>query len=130
MTIGILDTNQTLVIEATIPTVQSPILVVRWLSEHYYNSRPINDGSTMVEDTNLPPVTKATIFVVWALGAFVEATILTIHPPVGHYSAVRWVARPIRRCLLKPLFQRFGHKTSTTSSSIGRATGVGCLLKI
>ena len=84
----------------------------------------------MVEDTNLPMVTKATILVVWAPATFVEATILTIHPPVGHYSAVRWVARPIRRHSLEPLFRRFGHQTSTTGSFIGRATGVGSLLKM
>ena len=84
----------------------------------------------MVEDTNLPVVTKATILVVQALAAFVEATILTIHPLVGHYSIVRWVARPIQRCSSEPLSRRFGHWTSTTSNSIGRATGVGNLLKI
>ena len=44
----------------------------------------------MVEETNLPVVTKATILVVQALTAFVEATILTIHALVGHYLAVRW----------------------------------------
>ena len=31
MTVRLLDTNQTAVVEATIPTVRSPILVVRWL---------------------------------------------------------------------------------------------------
>ena len=40
-----------------------------------------DDGSTIVGDTNLLAVTKATILVVWAPVAFVEATILTIHPP-------------------------------------------------
>ena len=42
----------------------------------------------MVRDTNLSVVTKAIILVVWAVAAFVKATILTIHPPVGHYSVV------------------------------------------
>ena len=84
----------------------------------------------MVGDTNLPVVTKTTILVVWAPAAFVEATILTIHPPVGHYLAVWWAARPIQRRSSEPLFRQFGHWTSTTSNSIGRVTGVGSLLKI
>ena len=84
----------------------------------------------MVEDPNLPVFTKATILVVQALTAFVEATILTIHPPMGHYSAVRWAVRPIRWRSSEPLFRLFGHRTSTTSGSIGRATSVGSSLKI
>ena len=71
---------------------------------HYYNIWPTGDGNTMVEDTNLLVVTKATILVVWASAAFVEATILTIYPLVSHYSAIRWAARPIQWCLLEPLF--------------------------
>ncbi|KAL4631999.1 hypothetical protein ACB092_04G020500 [Castanea dentata] len=58
---------------------------------------------------------------------YLKATILTIHLLVGHYSTVQWAARPIRRCLPKPLFWRFGHQTSTTSGSIGRATDIACL---
>ena len=103
----------------------------RW--SHYYNSRPTGDGGMMVKETNLPAITKATILVVslvWALAAFFEATILPIHLPVGHYLAVQWVARPIWRRLLDPLFRRFSRRTSTTSGSIGRASGVGNLLKI
>ena len=88
------------------------------------------DGGTIVRDTNLLVVTKATILVVWALVAFVEATILTIHPPMGHYSAIQWAVRPIRRRSLEPLFRRFDHQTSTTSDSIGQATSVGSLLQI
>ena len=84
----------------------------------------------MVEDTNLLVVTKATILAVWAPAAFVEATILTIHPLVGHYSAIRWAARPIQRRLSKPLFRQLSHRTSTTGGSIGRATDVGSLLKM
>ena len=101
------------VVEATIATISSPMMVVQW------SETPIRWA-----------VTKAIILVVWASAAFVEATILTIHPPVGHYLVVWWVARPIWRHLLEPLFWRFSHRTSTTSGSIGRAIGVGSLLKI
>ena len=98
---------------ATIATIGPPMMAVQW------SKTPIRWA-----------VTKAIILGVWALAAFVEATILTIHPPVGHYLAIWLVARPIRRRLSEPLFWRFGHWTSTTSGSIGRATGVGSLFII
>ena len=63
---------------ATITTIGPPVMAVQW------SETPIQWA-----------VTKAPILVVWASVAFVKATILTIHPPVGHYSTVWWVARPI-----------------------------------
>ena len=107
------DVDSTAVIGATITTIGPPAMVVQW------SKTPIRWE-----------VTKATILVVWASVAFVEAAILTIHLPVGHYSAIQWVARPIQWRSPKPLFWRFSHRTSTTSGSVGRATGVGSLLKI
>jgi len=44
--------------------------------------------------------------------------------------AVWWAARPIRQRLSELLFRQFVHRTSSTSGSIGQATGVGSLLKI
>ena len=125
-------------VKATIPAVRSPILAIQWQrhrfgdsrQSHYYNNRPTGDGSTIVEDTNLLAVTKVTILVVWALAAFIEAIILTIRPPMGHYLVVRWAARPIRQHSSEPLFRLFGHRISTISGSIGRATDVISLLKI
>ena len=107
------DINSAAIVRATITTISPPMMAVQW------SETPIRWA-----------VTKATILVVWASVAFVETTILTIHPLVGHYSAVRWAARPIRRRSLEPLFWRFNHQTSTTSGSIGQATGIGSLLKI
>ncbi|KAL0003305.1 hypothetical protein SO802_017086 [Lithocarpus litseifolius] len=105
MVIG--DIDSAVVVGVTITTIGLPMMAVQW-------------SETLIWWA----VTKATILVVWASAAFIEATILTIHPPVGHYSAVRWAARPIRWRSPEPLFWRFGHRTSTTSSSIGQATGV------
>ena len=39
ITVGLLDTNQTVVIKATIPTIRSPILVVRWLETSIWQRR-------------------------------------------------------------------------------------------
>ena len=39
MTVGLLDTNQTVVIRATIPTIRSPILVVRWSETSIWQRR-------------------------------------------------------------------------------------------
>ena len=84
MTIELLDTNQTTVIRATIPTVRSPILVVRWSEtsiwqrwyggwwdqsngirqSHYSDGSVTDSSSTVVEDIDL-------------------------------VAAVRWAARPI-----------------------------------
>ena len=107
------DINSAAIVRATITTIGPPVMVVQW------SKTPIRWA-----------VTKATMLVVWASAAFVEAAILTIHLPVGHYSAIQWAARPIQRRLLEPLFWQFSHRTSTTSSSIGRATGISSLLKI
>ena len=54
------------VVEATIATISSPMMVVQW------SEIPIRWA-----------VTKATILVVWASAVFVEATILTTCPPMG-----------------------------------------------
>ena len=107
------DIDSAAVVGATITTIGPPVMVVQWSKTPVWWA-----------------VTKATMLVVWASAAFVEAAILTIHLPVGHYSAIQWAARPIQRRLLEPLFWQFSHRTSTTSSSIGRATGVSSLLKI
>ena len=79
--------NSMVDVGATIATIGPPMMAVQW------SETPIRWA-----------VTKAIILVVWASAAFVEATILTIHPPVGHYLVVWWVARPIRRHLSEPLF--------------------------
>ena len=127
MTVGLLDTNQTAVIRATIPTVRSSILVVRWSEtsiwrwryggrqdqfggirrSHYFGSHRghYSDGS----------VTDSSSMVVG---------------DIDLAAVVWWAARPIQRRSSEPLFRQFSHWTSTTSSSIGRATGVGCLLNI
>ena len=73
---------------------------------HYFNNPPTSGGGTMIKVTNPMAVAKATILAVW------------------------WAARPIWWRLSELLFRRFGHRTSSTSSSIGQATGVGSLLKI
>ena len=39
ITVGLLDTNQTVVIRATIPTIRSPILVVRWSKTSIWQRR-------------------------------------------------------------------------------------------
>ena len=116
ITIGLLDTNQTAVIKATIPTVQSLILVVRWSEtsiwrwryggrqdqfggirrSHYFGSHRghYSDGS----------VTDSSSMVVG---------------DIDLAAVVRWAARPIRWHSSEPLFQRFSHWTSTTSDCIG-----------
>ena len=73
--------------------------------------------------TTISAVIGATIPTVWSL-------ILVVVGDINLAAVVWWAARPIRRRLSEPLFRRFGHWTSTTSSSIGRAAGVGCLLNI
>ena len=107
------DIDSAAVVGATITTIGPSVMVVQW------SKTPIRWV-----------VTKATILVVWASAAFVEAAILTIHLLVGHYSAIQWAVRPIQRRSPEPLFWQFSHRTSTTSGSIGRATGIGSLLKI
>ena len=107
------DIDSAAVVGAIITTISPPVMVVQWSKTPVWWA-----------------VTKATILVVWASAAFVEAAILTIHLPVGHYLAIQWAARPIQWRLPEPLFWQFSHRTSTTSSSIGRATGIGSLLKI
>ena len=72
------DIDSAVDVRATITTIGPPVMAVQW------SETPIRWA-----------VTKATILVVWASAAFVKATILTIHPSVGHYSMVWWVARPI-----------------------------------
>ena len=72
------DVDFAAVIGVTITTIGPPVMVVQW------SKTPIRWA-----------VTKATMLVVWASATFVEAAILTIHLPVGHYSAIQWAARPI-----------------------------------
>ena len=86
------DIDSMAVIGATITTISPPMMVVQW------SETPIRWA-----------VTKAIILVVWASAAFVEATILTIHPPMGHYSTIRWATRPIRQLSSEPLFRQFSH---------------------
>ena len=113
------------VIGATIPTVQSLILVVWWSEtsiwwwryggrqdqsggvrqshsfgghrSHYFDSSIINSSSMVVGGIDLA-------------------------------ATVWWAARPIWRRSSEPLFRQFGHWTSTISGSIGQATDVGCLI--
>ena len=124
-TVWLLDTNQTAVIGATIPTVWSPILVVWWsktsIWRRWYSGRRDQSGgvrrchyfgghrSHYSDDS----VTDSSSTVVGDIDLAV---------------AVRWAARLIWRRSLEPLFRQFGHWTSTTSGSIGRATDVGCLI--
>ena len=81
------DIDSAAVVGATITTIGPSVMVVQW------SKTPIRWA-----------VTKATILVVWASAAFVKAVILTIHLPVGHYSAIQWAARPIQRRSPEPLF--------------------------
>ena len=126
-TIGLLDTNQTAVIKATIPTVQSLILVVRWSETSIWRWRygGRQDQSGGVRRSHYFGSHRSH----YSDGSVTDFNSMVVGD-IDLAAAVRWAARPIRRRSLKPLFRLFGHWTSTTSGSIGRATGVGCLLKI
>ena len=111
MTIELIDTNQTAVIRATIPTIRSPILVVRWsetliwqrrcggwrdqssgiCQSHYSDGSVTDSSSTVVGDIDLAVV-------------------------------VRWAARPIWQCSSEPLFWRsrshYSNGLVTNSSSM------------
>ena len=65
------DIDSAVIVGATITIVGPPVMAVQW------SETPIRWA-----------VTKATILVVWASATFVKATILTIHPPMGHYLVV------------------------------------------
>ena len=107
MTVGLLDTNQTAVIEATIPTVRSPILVVRWLEtlvwQRRYNGR--RDQSSGVRKSH------------YSDGSVTDSS-STMVGDIDLAAAVRWAARPIRRHSSEPLFRQsseplfrqFGHQ--------------------
>ena len=106
ITVGLLDTNQTVVIRATIPTIRSPILVVRWsktsIWQRRYGGRWDQSGDVRRSHYSDGLVTNSSSMVVG---------------DIDLAAAVPWAARPIRRCsseLLfrrssEPLFRRFGH---------------------
>ena len=116
-TIRLLDTNQTAIIGATIPTVRSSILVVRWLKTSIwrwqYGGRQDQSGGIRWSHYSDGLVTDSSS---------------TVVGDIDLVAAVRWATRPIWRCSSEPLFRQFGHWTSITSFSIGRATDVGCLI--
>ena len=117
-TIGLPDTNQTTIIGTTIPAVRSSILALRWsetsIWRHRFSHRFQQYGGQRHQ-----------------FGGGHQSHYYKSQPTGdGGTMAVRWVARPILWRSSEPLFWRFGHQTSTTSGSIGRATGVGSLLKI
>ena len=115
------------VIGATIPMVQSLILVVRWsetsIWRWQYGGRQDQFGG----------VRRSHYFggyrSHYSDGSVTDSSSMVVRD-IDLAAAVRWAARPIQRCSSEPLFRRFGHWTSTTSSLIGRATDVGCLLNI
>ena len=113
---------------ATILVVRSPILAIRW-------------SKTLIRRRSSEPLLQQSVHRWWqydgwrhqfagsyqshyfgslGTGGVHQSHYLTIHPPMV----------TIRQRSSKPLFRRFGHRTSTTSGSIGWATGVGSLLKI
>ena len=127
MTVGLLDTNQTVVIRATIPTIRSLILVVRWSETSIWRRRygGRQDQSGGIRRSHYFGSYRSH----YSDGSVTNYSSMVVRD-IDLVTAVRWAARPIQQRLSEPLFWRFGHWTSTTSSSIGRATGVGCLLNI
>ena len=126
-TVGLLDTNQTAVIRATIPTVRSSILVVRWLETSIWRWRygGRQDQSGGVRRSHYFGSHQSH----YSDGSVTDSSSMVVGD-IDLAAVVWWAARPIQRHSSGPLFRRFSHWTSTTSSSIGRATGVGCLLNI
>ena len=116
-----------MVIGATIPTVQSLILVVRWSETSIWRRRygGRKDQSGGVRRSHYFGGYRSH----YSDGSVTNYSSIVVRD-IDLVTAVWWAARPIQQRSSEPLFWRFGHWTSTTSSSIGRATGVGCLLNI
>ena len=121
------ETNPTAFVEATIPTVRSPILVVRWseTSIWRWQYRGWQDQSSGVRRSHYFGSHQSH----YSDGSVTDSSSMVVGD-IDLAAVVWWAARPIRRRSSEPLFRWFGHWTSTTSSSIGRATDVGCLLNI
>ena len=95
MTVRLLDTNQTAVIEATIPTIRSPILVVRWSKtsvwQRRYDGR--RDQSSGIRRSH------------YSDGSVTDSS-STVVGDIDLAAAVRWAARPIWRRSSEPLFRQ------------------------
>ena len=106
-TVGLLDTNQTAVIGATIPTVRSPILVVWWsgtsIWQRWYGGR--RDQSDCVRRSH------------YSDGSVTDSSSMVVGD-IDLAAVVWWAARPIRRHSSEPLFRRFGHWTSTQAAQL------------
>ena len=115
------------VIGATISTVWSLILVVWWSETSIWRQRyrGQQDQSGGVRRSYYFDGLRSHYFD----GLVTDFSSMVVGD-IDLAAVVWWAARPIRRRLSEPLFQRFGHWTSTTSSSVGRAASVGCLLNI
>ena len=115
------------VIGATISTVRSPILVVWWSETSIWQRRygGWQDQSGGVRRSHYFGSHQSH----YSDGSVTDSRSMVVGD-IDLAAVVWWAARPIQRHSSGPLFRRFSHWTSTTSSSIGRATGVGCLLNI
>ena len=114
-TVGLLDTNQTAVIGATIPTVRSPILVVRWSKTsiwwQQYDGR--QDQSGGVRRSHYFDGHRSH----YSDGLISDSCSMVV-VDIDLAAAVWWAARPILRRSLEPLFRRssellfrrFGHR--------------------
>ena len=121
------ETNLATFVGATIPTVWSPILVVWWSETSIWQRRyrGQQDQSGGVRRSYYFDDHRSH----YSDGLVTDSSSMVVGD-IDLAAVVWWAARPIRRRLLEPLFRRLGHWTSTTSSSIGRAASVGCLLNI
>ena len=111
MTIELLDTNQTAVIRATIPTVRSPILVVRWSETSIWQRRcgGWRDQSSGVRQSH-------------DSDSSVTDSSSTVVGDIDLATAIWWPARPIWQCSSEPLFRRsrshYSDGSVTDSSSM------------
>ena len=111
MTIELLDTNQTAVIRAAIPTVRSPILVVRWSETSIWQRRYSGwwDQSSGIRQSH------------YSDGSVIDSS-STVVEDIDLVAAVRWAARPIWQCSSEPLFRRsrrhYSDGSVTNSSSM------------
>ena len=111
MTIKLLDTNQTAVIRAAIPTVRSPILVVRWSETSIWQRRYGGwwDQSSGIRQSH------------YSDGSVTDSS-STVVEDIDLVAAVRWAARPIWQYSSEPLFRRsrshYSDGSVTDSSSM------------
>ena len=111
MTIELLDTNQTAVIRATIPTIRSPILVVRWSETSIWQRRcgGWRDQSSSIRQSH------------YSDGSVTDSS-STVVGDIDLAEVVRWAARPIWQCSSEPLFRRsrshYSNGLVTNSSSM------------